>query len=665
MLALSDIKGVGPETLLKLHQNDLTTARRLVLRAPIRYAVFRIDAPDHIAPDTTYTLDGELLEDAKVSYLHRNLDKLSVKIRFASCDTTLVLFNRAFLKTAFKKGVRIVATGRFSDRPNVFTASDACLRSSFHEGIQPVYGLDGISDKVFLKLVREALSQETPEETLPLALIRTDGILPMEDYLRILHQPNDAEDIESALRRTKYEELLRFGFEVALRKRAWERLTRERAKIPMEPVRAFIASLSFELTEEQKHAVNEIYRDLQSKRPMNRLLQGDVGSGKTIVALIAGFGVLQVGEQVAFMAPTEVLATQHFRLFTRLLAPFGVAVHYLSGAVRGEARESVLAALKQGPALLVGTHALFQESVAFSRLGLIVIDEQHRFGVQQRQELRQKAPSPDRLYLSATPIPRTLAIALYADMDVSSIKTLPKGRKTVVTSASTFETVPAIVESLKARLREGRQAYVIVPTIGLNKASEWAGVLDTARWLESEWPKDKVAFLHGKMPSEEKTAILERFAQGHTDILVSTTVIEVGVDVPNASVMIVLHADRFGLSQLHQIRGRIGRGGFAGECHLVSDALYTEPDRFRILVESRDGFAIAEEDLRLRGPGDFLGTDQSGLPPFRTANFVSDQKLLESAFEDAKRLLDSADPLARRYALAGKTSAGDIESNKP
>lgn len=665
MLALSDIKGVGPETLLKLHQNDLTTARRLVLRAPIRYAVFRIDAPDHINPDTTYTLDGELLEDAKVSYLHRNLDKLSVRIRFANRDTTLVLFNRAFLRNAFRKGVRIVATGRFSDRPNVFTASDACLRSSFHEGIRPVYGLDGISDKVFLKLVKEALSQETPEETLPLAWIRTEGILPMSEYLGILHEPKSAADIERALRRTKYEELLRFGVEVALRKRAWERLTRERARIPMEPVRAFIASLSFELTAEQKHAVNEIYRDLQSKRPMNRLLQGDVGSGKTVVALIACFGVLQVGEQAAFMAPTEVLATQHCQLFKRLLAPFGVAVHYLSGAVRGDARESVLAALKQGPTLLVGTHALFQESVAFSRLGLIVIDEQHRFGVQQRQELRLKAPSPDRLYLSATPIPRTLAIALYADMDVSSIKALPQGRKEIVTKASTFEAVPAIVEALKTRLREGRQAYVVVPTIGLNKASEWAGVLDTARWLESEWPKDKVAFLHGRMPAEEKTAVLERFAQGQTDILVSTTVIEVGVDVPNASVMIVLHADRFGLSQLHQLRGRIGRGGFAGECHLVSDALYTEPDRFRILVESRDGFAIAEEDLRLRGPGDFLGTDQSGLPPFRTANFVTDRELLEAAFEDAKRLLDAQDPLARRYALAGKTSADDLESNNP
>jgi ATP-dependent DNA helicase RecG len=665
MLALSQIKGVGPQMLLKLHQNDLTTARRLVLRAPIRYAVFHIDDPMRLTFDTTCTLEGELCEDAKVSYLHRNLDKLSVKIRFADRETTLVLFNRAFLRTAFRKGVRIVATGRLTERPNVFTASDACLRTSFQEGIRPVYGLKDISDKVFLKLVKEALKLEVPEETLPLALIETTGILPMRDYLSILHEPANETAIELALRRTKYEELLRFGFDVVLRKRAWETLIRERAKIPMEPVRSFIASLPFELTEEQKHAVNEIYRDLQSKRPMNRLLQGDVGSGKTIVALIAGFGVLTAGEQVAFMAPTEVLAKQHHRLFSALLSPFGFSTHYLSGSVRGEARDQVLEALKQGPSLVVGTHALFQESVAFSRLGLIVIDEQHRFGVAQRQELRSKAASPDRLYLSATPIPRTLAIALFADMDVSTIKTLPQGRKPVVTQASTFEAVPAIVASLKTRLREGRQAYVIVPTIGLSKTSEWAGVLETARWLETEWSKDKVAFLHGKMPSEEKTAVLERFAKGQIDILVSTTVIEVGVDVPNASVMIVLHADRFGLSQLHQIRGRIGRGGFAGECYLVSDTLYTEPDRFRILIESRDGFAIAEEDLRLRGPGDFLGTDQSGLPPFRTANFVTDRDLLASAFDDAKRILDAADPQARRYVESRKNTADDVDSVNP
>lgn len=659
MISLSQIKGVGPKTLLKLHQNDLTTARRLVLRAPNRYAVFRIDAPSRNEIDITYTLEGELLEDSKVAYLSRSLNKLTVKTRFSHGDATVAIYNRAFLKPAFRKGARIVATGRFQANRFVFTASDACLRQSFKEGIQPVYGLEGLNDSAFAKIVKETLRFETPDETLPLSLIQTESIAPMERYLSILHEPSNQSDIDQASRRTKYEEALAFGVEVALRKRQAEQITRLRAKIPMDPVRRFIASLPFELTDEQKTAVNEIYSDLQSSRPMNRLLQGDVGSGKTMVALIACFGVLVDGEQVAFMAPTEVLARQHHQLFAKLLSPFGFQALYLSGSVRGEARETVLQAMKEGPSLIVGTHALFQETVTFTRLGLIVIDEQHRFGVAQRQELREKAHLPDRLYLSATPIPRTLAIALFAEMDVSTIRSLPKGRRPVRTEAWTFEAIPPILKRLKSRLAEGRQAYVVVPTIGRNKSSEWAGVLETAAWLEGEWTKDRVGFLHGKMAGEEKFAVLEQFSAGRLDILVSTTVIEVGVDVPNAAVMVILHAERFGLSQLHQIRGRIGRGNHDAECFLVSDALYVEPDRFRILVESSDGFRIAEEDLRLRGPGDVLGTDQSGLPPFRVLNFIEDRELLESAFLDAKRIVASHDPDARRYLELWKSSSAE------
>lgn len=662
MISLSQIKGVGPKTLLKLHQNDLTTARRLVLRAPNRYAVFRIDAPSYYESNVAYTLEGELLEDAKVAYLTRNLNKLTVKTRFPQGDASVVIFNRAFLKTSFRKGARIVATGRFPERLSVFTASDACLRQSFHEGIQPVYGLEGISDSAFAKIVKETLRLETPDETLPLSQIQTEGIAPMERYLSILHEPSNQSDIDLASRRTKYEEALAFGVDVALRKRQMEQITRLRAKIPMDPVRRFIATLPFELTDEQKTAVNDIYRDLQSPHPMNRLLQGDVGSGKTMVALIACFGVLLNGEQVAFMAPTEVLARQHHQLFSKILSPFGVRSLYLSGSVRGEARETVLQAMTEGPSLIVGTHALFQETVAFSRLGLIVIDEQHRFGVEQRQELRKKALLPDRLFLSATPIPRTLAIALFADLEVSTIRSLPKGRRPIRTEAWTFEAIPQILKRLKARLAEGRQAYVVVPTIGLHKSSEWASVLETAAWLETEWTKERVGFLHGKMAGEDKIAVLEQFSAGRLDILVSTTVIEVGVDVPNAAVMVILHAERFGLSQLHQIRGRIGRGGHEAECFLVSDALYVEPERFRILVERADGFRIAEEDLRLRGPGDVLGTDQSGLPPFRVLNFVEDRVLLESAILDAKRIVASHDPGAQRYLEDRKSFSAEYRN---
>lgn len=664
MQSLSDILGVGPQMLLHLHQNQITTAHRLVLRAPIRYAVFRIDRPEHVLPETNCTLEGSLLEDAKTAYLRQNFSKLSVRVRFGPVEATLVLFNRPYLKTAFRTGVCVVATGRFDPRFKTFTASDACLKTSFREGIVPIYGLDGISDKVFLKIVLEAKKTFNPEETLPLALIQTPGIAPIDRYLSVLHEPKSPSDIDLALRRTKYEELLAFGFEVLSRKKRWETLDRKRPKISIIEVRKFLSTLPFELTDEQKAAVNDIYRDFASPRPMNRLLQGDVGSGKTMVALLACFGVLSVGEQAAFMAPTEVLAKQHHQLFSKLLTPFGFPVLYLSGAIRGDARKAVFSTLNQGPALVVGTHALFQESVTFSKLGLIVIDEQHRFGVRQRQELAKKAVLPDRLYLSATPIPRTLAIALFADMDVSTIRTLPKGRRPVHTYSSTFEGIPNIVESLKKRLREGRQAYCIVPVIGLSGSSEWSSVLETARWLETEWTEGTVGFLHGKMQSDEKIAVLERFANHSIDLLVSTTVVEVGVDVPNASVMIVLHADRFGLSQLHQIRGRIGRGEHDGECYLVSDLLEEQPDRFQILLESRDGFRIAEEDLRQRGPGDFLGTDQSGLPPFRAANFIEDRELLEAAFDDARRIASSDDPQALRYRDSRKSSTESLANER-
>jgi ATP-dependent DNA helicase RecG len=647
-MLLSELKGVGPAFLLKLHQSGIETVEQLVRTTPVRYAVFRMDAYSDIIFNKEVTLLGTVVEAAKVAYLSRSLTKLTVKVEFSHHPATVTMFNREFLKTTLRPGVEIVATGKFETKLTQFTASQLVTKGSFQEGILPEYGLLDIGDKSFRKLLREARKHISISEPLPLELLQTEGIADIDTYLRCLHEPMLEADIELAKRRAKYEELLRYGLRIQVLKERNANIIKKRQPIPIPLVQHLIASLPFTLTDDQKVCVNDIYRDLKRPQPMNRLLQGDVGSGKTMVALIAAFGVLSIGKQVAFMAPTEVLARQHWQLFTRLLAPFSVDVVYLSAAVKGNERQLAYEQLAKRPVFVVGTHALFQETVAFDRLGMVIIDEQHRFGVEQRRLLREKGIHPDLLFLSATPIPRTLAITLFAEMDVSIIKMMPQGRRPITTRVVPFEDLPLVLDHLKKRLSEGRQAYLIAPVIHDSSKSDLTSVEQAKTWLEGELGSAvKIALLHGKLSNETKVAILNRFTANEVQCLVATTVVEVGVDVPNAAVMIVLNAERFGLSQLHQLRGRIGRGAYDSECFIVTDLVLTENERFQILEQTQDGFLISEEDLRLRGPGELFGSEQTGVPRFKMANFVTDRKLLLQAFHDAMILFASPDPRSK------------------
>ncbi len=407
--------------------------------------------------------------------------------------------------------------------------------------------------------------------------------------------------------------------------------------------------LPFTLTEGQERAIQEITRDMCSPRPMNRLLQGDVGSGKTLVCLFAALLSVENRQQAAVMAPTEILADQHFKNFSRLLQGMDIPVRLLTASTKGSERAEVLALLKRGePAIVVGTHALLEEDVAFDRLSLVVIDEQHRFGVRQRMVLMKKTEQPDVLVMTATPIPRSLAMTLYGDLDLSLITELPPGRVPILTRIMYEKDRPKLYDFVREKVRAGQQAYFVFPLIEESEKLDLKDATKAFEKLKEIFKEFQVEMLHGRMKNQQKEEVMGRFSRGETQILVSTTVIEVGIDVPNATLMVIEHAERFGLSQLHQLRGRVGRGAQKSYCILATDFKQSDlaKERLKVMEASSDGFKIAEEDLKIRGPGDFLGTRQSGLPDFRVGNLVSDLDLLEAAREAARELLERDPGLA-------------------
>jgi ATP-dependent DNA helicase RecG len=643
--ALSTVKGIGPSTLLKLHQQGIHSLHDLVMTTPKRISTHEISTLDTAILGVTTTLKATVLLDATVAFLRKRLTKLHVRVRVETQEFQVVIFNREFLKPTLKSGCEIVITGRFEINFKHFSATDIVLAKHYQEGFIPEYGLVGISDKLFRKYIGEGLQHLSLKESLPLGLISTPEILSIQEYLRKLHFPISKLDMDQAIRRAKYAELLAFGIHIENIKAKQKAVTRNPRKVDLSLVKAVIASLPYELTNEQKEAVNDIFKDYKKPHPMNRLLQGDVGSGKTIVSLLAALGVCSAKEQVVLMAPTEVLAKQHKSLFDKVLSSFGIEVAFLSSSIKGKQRSILLEQIRLGSkSIIIGTHAVFQEEIMFSHLGLIIIDEQHRFGVDERLKLRQKSLMPDLLFMSATPIPRTLAISLYADMDVTTIKEMPFGKKAISTFVADYSKMNEVLDVIKQRLEKQEQVYVIAPAIFQKNAGDVASVEQTIQFLSTELPRDiLIEGLHGQCSFDDKMAIIDRFSRNVIQVLVATTVVEVGVDVPNATVMVILDAHHFGLSQLHQLRGRIGRGKKSGICYLVTDQILLGENRFSILEKSLDGFEISEEDLRLRGPGEILGTKQTGIPLFKMANFIEDQDLFANALVDAQRIVRSSD----------------------
>ena len=652
----------------KLAKLGIRSGFDLVLHLPLRYDdETRLTPIAAAMPGASVLVEGEVLE-SDIAFRPRR--QMVVKLR----DASGVLFARFFhfypsQQKTLKPGARARLYGEV--RPGFFGGEMVhptfrVLRGAepLPQTLTPVYPTTaGLSQTVLRRLIEQALARCDLADTLPESELAALKLMPFGDAVRLLHHPpvGAALDLYSerrhpAWRRMKLDELLGQQLSMRMHYRA-RRAQVAPALAPGSLTPRLIAQLPFRLTGAQRRVWREIESDLAAPHPMNRLLQGDVGSGKTIVAALAALRAIENGAQAAVMAPTEILAEQHYRKFSEWFAPLGVAVAWLSGGRKARDRRAALEAIARGGTLFaVGTHALFQKEVEFARLALAIVDEQHRFGVHQRLRLRQKGArgdglTPHQLMMSATPIPRTLSMSYYADLDVSVIDELPPGRQPVVTKLIDAARRAEIIANLREACRAGRQAYWICPLIEESEALELQTAIDTHATLAAELPELKVGLVHGRLGAADKAGVMDAFKTGALDLLVATTVVEVGVDVPNASLMVIEHAERFGLAQLHQLRGRVGRGSAESVCILLYHPPLSEAARARlkIMYEESDGFAIAQHDLLLRGPGEYLGVRQSGVPLLRFADLARDADLVETARNAADRLLAGDPECAGRH----------------
>ena len=568
---------------------------------------------------------------------------MNFRLVTASGVVGVSIFNRAFLKSQLTVGTTVTVIGKFDKPKNVITASEIKMESLSNKvKIEPVYHLtSGLTNKNMALYINMALLSQSKEihDSIPLKYQEKYNFSNKRMALNIVHNPPSKEKLKEAMIRLKYEELFEFMFKINYLKEENKKVNSgiER-EIDESKVNEFISHLPYELTKDQNTAVNTIIKDLKSKSRMNRLLQGDVGSGKTIVSFIAMYANYLSGYQSALMAPTEILATQHFSNLKDIFANYNLNMALLTGSTPKKEKDLIYEELKNGDIdIIVGTHALIQEDVTYHNLGLVITDEQHRFGVNQRANLQNKGQKPDTLYMSATPIPRTYALTIYGDMDVSTIKTRPKGRKKIKTVVKTNKEIKDVLEMMYEELKEGHQIYVIAPLIEESENSDLTNVNDLKEKMTLAFgSKYKIDLVHGKMASAAKELIINEFLQNKVQILISTTVIEVGVDVPNATMMVIFNAERFGLSTLHQLRGRVGRSELQSSCILISD---NDTKRLEIMESTNDGFEISEEDFKLRGHGDLFGTKQSGDMTFKIADLKADYKILLQAREDSLEYL--------------------------
>ncbi|HEY6360277.1 MAG TPA: ATP-dependent DNA helicase RecG [Vicinamibacterales bacterium] len=660
---LQFLKGVGPRKAADLKRAGLVTVEDLLYRLPFRYEDrSRMQPVASLRPGNRAAVLGEIKSAHLATTRRRGFTIFHAVIGDASGAIRCTWMNQKFLADILKPHLQVVIFGdvkldssglHFMNAEFELIADDL---SGVHTGrIVPFYEKTGmVTPNMQRKLVRQALDDLPSEvaDVLPAELRARLQLMPRRAALPDAHFPPNELSVErlNAFRTPAQQRLIFEEFFLYQIGHAWRRHATSTELKPFVPrvddrIRAAAARvLPFKLTPGQRHAVKEIVDDMRQPQPMHRLLHGDVGAGKTIVALLAAIVAMENGLQAAFMAPTEILAVQHYGNIARLLSQSRFRVDLLTGSTPGLQKHTLHAHIERGTTnLIVGTHALVQEKIRFNKLGLVVIDEQHRFGVAQRAALRAKGLRPDVLLMTATPIPRTLALTDYSELDVSKIPDLPPGRKPVKTWVKPESRRDEIYQLIREQLDAGRQAYIIYPLVEESEKIDLKSATEMADHLQAEvFPAYRVALLHGRMKQDAKDRVMHAFAAGQIHVLVSTTVVEVGVDVPNASIMVVEHAERFGLSQLHQLRGRVGRGQWESHCVLLYQAPWTDDarERLKAMAFSHDGFAIAERDLELRGPGDFFGTRQSGLPRLRTGDLVRDRDIMESAHAEARCLVD-------------------------
>ena len=651
---LQYLKGVGPQRARQLERLGLVTVRDALNHFPRDYQDRREFVPFHKLPlGATGVVQGTVFGVAPPR--HGSRGPLQVTFRDQTGYFTALWFGRGYLAQQFKRDQRVVLYGKKAlakdrrivlDNPEFEPVGDDELASIHMGRVVPVYPLtEGLFQKSMRQLqhgIVEAHAEHAPD-ILPEELRRRRRLIPVAEAYRAVHFPGTLEDVEEARRRFAFEDFFVLQVGLAIKRRRQAREHGRPLAPPGDLVARLLRELPFALTPAQERVWSEIRSDLGRPVPMNRLLQGDVGSGKTIVAVMALLTAVEAGAQAVLMAPTEILAEQHFRTVRALVEPLGLTVAWLSAGQRSRERQAALEALRSGAAAIgVGTHALIQDAVELQRLGLAVVDEQHRFGVLQRASLRGKGEHPHVLVMTATPIPRTLALTLYGDLDVSVLDQLPPGRTPIVTKVRHEPQRERIYEFIRGELQARRQAYVVCPLVEETEASDLKAATEMAERLQGgPFQGFRVGLIHGRLGFDAKEGIMRAFKARELDLLVATTVIEVGIDVPNASVMLIEHAERFGLAQLHQLRGRVGRGAAKSFCILLASGPMSDEGKQRLeaMAATQDGFRLSEVDLQIRGPGEFFGTRQSGLPEFRTASLVTHVRLLEEARQDAAQLI--------------------------
>lgn len=638
---LEDIKGIGPKSLLALKALNLYTKDDVINYFPYRYNVYTPVKLRECSEGDTCTITGYVESAAKVFFIRKNLNKLSFAFNTGSELVNVTIFNRAYLKPNIKIKSYISVIGKYNRKSNTFMASDIKLTPITKTVIEPVYHLNqGIKRSNFKKLVDEILDNTVEiKSNVPDYLIEKYNFINKKEAVTNVHKPKDINSLKKADLHLIYEELFTFMLKVSYLKEKNASDGKFNIKsFDEDKVNNFISSLPFNLTDGQMQAVSDIKGDFLSKKKMNRLILGDVGSGKTIVSFIALYMNMLAGYQGVLMAPTEILAAQHFNNMVGLFED-KLNIQLLTSSTKKGERNKILQNLKNGETqVLIGTHSLLNDELVYNNLGLVITDEQHRFGVNQRQTLQEKGKDVDVLYMSATPIPRTLALTIYGDMDITEIRTKPGGRKEIITKIFKNSELKNVLEKMLDEIKAGHQIYVVAPLIDDEE--------DEKMNVTSLKDKFDVAFngmvptglLHGKMKPNQKDEIMNSFKNGDTKILISTTVIEVGVDVKNATMMVIFNAERFGLATLHQLRGRVGRNDMQSYCYLISDY---DAERLKVLEQSNDGFYISEQDFKLRGGGDIFGIRQSGEQSFKIANLNRDYKILMQCKSDAEEFLKS------------------------
>ena len=630
-----------------LHELGLYTTDDLLMYYPYRYEVITTSAFSDWKIKDKVWFEGEVVQLPR-SWRKGRLVTTTFQVRFQEQILTVTIFNRPWAKSLNLNQI-LTIQGVYQGNCKVTAMSYDTKSLVEHAPITPIYSIkDGIRQKTLQTIIHSVLNQLHDEiiDDIPEEFRQAYRLLPLKLAYRCIHIPSSMNEVQAAVRTLKYAEFLRFFTAIQLmRSTEGIRITKKPKIFSSKKIQQAIQSLSFEMTADQRDTLEKILYDMGSTHSMYRLVQGDVGCGKTVVATLALYAAFLSGYQAAMLAPTEILARQHYQSVNEVLAPFGVKTEVLYSALSSSKKNEILKDVASGKIdILIGTHSMIQDTVTFHKLGLTIADEQQRFGVAQRKALKQKGEQVDFLLMSATPIPRTLAASLFGDMDVSTIETMPAGRITPITTLIKENSFRTVLEDVKRLLISGRQLYVICAAVDENEEYHARNVYDTMESIQKLFPQYKVACLHGRMSTDEKQAIMQAFHDNDIQILVSTTVIEVGVNVVNATGMIIYDADRFGLSQLHQLRGRIQRGSEQGYCWLLTASQDERVlQRIEVLVKSNNGFEISYEDLRLRGPGDILGTRQSGVPDFILGNIVEDTAMINQARKDALKVMESAD----------------------